>query len=517
MINYQRPNYANATTRNELIRVVLPGAIANLVYFLLALITRWNSPSPSIFNDTMLHVFSILTILFCAILYFLVFNNSKVFTQATWFFIPSIILFSFLGLLAIPQEYIYISLLGITGLTNGITILWGRNISFITLITLSFLCMGFISLNQITSTQGPINLIIFITMGWVVTESTHQILSSTTNRVNRLEKINQFARKIALSLEPNQVLTLLQSAMQSTLDADTIYVGLVEDDCLKFEMFYDDGEYFPAIKLPIDGTLSGWVIKHQRSLFIPDLRKDLDLEGVALVLIGKNKNSLSWIGVPMITPHTNGILVVASYKPNAFDASDVELLENLAQQAALAMENAFHHTEVEEQSRLDSLTRVFNHGYFLELAYKQAKETLKMNGTLSIIMLDIDFFKQYNDTFGHLVGDDVLKNVTTVIKNHIHAGDVVGRWGGEEFVVLLPGLEGKDAYKVAKRIQNSLLEHPLEDRDGNLLTMPTISQGIAIFPQDTDDVIKLIDLADQRLYKAKERGRNQIEPNETEL
>jgi diguanylate cyclase (GGDEF)-like protein len=191
----------------------------------------------------------------------------------------------------------------------------------------------------------------------------------------------------------------------------------------------------------------------------------------------------------------------------------MELLSNLAQHVTLALDNTIRHAQVEEQARLDSMTSVFNHGYFLKKLSEQAQEAAASNSRLSLIMLDIDFFKQYNDTYGHLVGDKILKTLCTAIKHHIKQTDAVGRWGGEEFVISLPGATGLEALKVAERIGQTMALLRVEDREQKPIPVPTVSQGIAVFPAEADEIYHLIDLADRRLYIAKERGRNQIEPD----
>jgi len=127
-------------------------------------------------------------------------------------------------------------------------------------------------------------------------------------------------------------------------------------------------------------------------------------------------------------------------------------------------------------------------------------------------MLDIDFFKSYNDSFGHQVGDMVLTKLCEAIQENIKKDDFIGRWGGEEFGIALPRASGVEAYEVAKRIQKTMQEMVLSHPNHKKIPAPTVSQGISIFPDEADDIDRLIYLADQRLYKAKERGRNQIEP-----
>ncbi|MFO7585900.1 MAG: GGDEF domain-containing protein [Anaerolineales bacterium] len=352
----------------------------------------------------------------------------------------------------------------------------------------------------------------FTLMSLILVESVSRLTRTMRARINRLETINEFARKIATSIEADEVIKVVNEALQKALQADSYYLGIFEQGQLSLPLFYDDGEYFINQEVPIEGTLSGWVIEHQQPLLMPDLRKKTDLEGVSLVIVGKERTSLSWMGVPMITTHIKGILAVASYRPNAFSRTDMELLENLGQQAALALDNAYHHKKVEKQARLDSLTQVYNHGYFLQHLEQEAENCKASNTSMSLIMLDIDHFKQYNDNYGHLTGDQVLIQITQIIASHIKTSDAVGRWGGEEFCVLLPQTTGEQAGQIAQRIQKKVNTMMLSGQDGSQLPLPTISQGIALYPDEKDQVMELVDLADKRLYTAKERGRNQIEP-----
>ncbi len=134
---------------------------------------------------------------------------------------------------------------------------------------------------------------------------------------------------------------------------------------------------------------------------------------------------------------------------------------------------------------------------------EQAKQD---NTPVSLIMMDIDYFKQYNDTYGHVVGDEVLCLLVQAILSHVKNSDIVGRWGGEEFAVALPGASSRKALIVAERIRSTLASMELNDRDGNPIPKPTVSQGIATFPQDVGDAMELVDVADQALYIAKKRG-----------
>lgn len=347
----------------------------------------------------------------------------------------------------------------------------------------------------------------------IIVETVQQLKNVSRNHIRRLETITDFSRKITSTLDTKQVMALLNAAFQSAVEADTYFVGIRDGNEMRLELVYDDGEYFENQRVSLDGSLSAWVLAHHQSLFLPDLRKQVELPGVRLVLLGKHKTSLSWMGVPMHNDSVDGIIAIGSYHPNAFDRADLELLTNLAQHAAQALENTYAHQEVEHRSQLDSLTGVYNHGNFLRILKDQADLALVERQSLSLIMLDVDHFKQYNDSYGHLVGDEVLTTLCQTITQHIKSTDCVGRWGGEEFVISLPNTGARQAEQIALRVRDTMLTLTVRVEDQKTVPVPTISQGLAVFPKEAGNIMELIHLADRRLYIAKERGRNQIEPD----
>lgn len=417
------------------------------------------------------------------------------------------------GLLYLPTELDIIPQIIMILIAAITVILWDRTTTLIFLfLTLAFhIFLG--GLFSYDFWPRLLNHATLVMLGIIVVETINRLSESTRSRIRRLESVNEFARKIVYSLETDEVMALVGAAVQNAIKGDTYFLGLTGDkETIEFNLIFDDGEFFPPTTAPIEGTLSGWVIRNQRSLFIPDMRDDVDFQGINSTLIGKKESNLSWMGVPMHAGHVNGVISVGSYSPNAFDRTDLELLENLAQHAALALDNAHHHADVEAQSHTDSLTNVYNHKYLLEVLGREAEQSHIECVPLSLIMLDVDHFKQYNDSYGHIIGDQVLTLLTEAIRTHINSTDSIGRWGGEEFAIILPNTNGAEALIVAERIQGTMNRLSLQGRDGKHLPVPTVSQGIAVFPAEVDDINRLIDLADQRLYVAKERGRNQIEP-----
>ena len=393
----------------------------------------------------------------------------------------------------------------------AVAIVSGRFYSYLTM-SLTVIISSLLAFRGVGNLEQFFEWTMPFIVGVVAVEAIIRIKDTTRQEIHRLEIINNISRRIMLSLDIDQTLSILDATMQEALEADTYFVGTVRGDALHLDLLYDDGEYFNHIQVPLDGTLSGWVIRNNRELFLPDLRSDVQLDGVHDYVAGKKKTSLSWMGVPLDASNVRGVIALGSYRPNAFDSGDMELLSNLARHVSLALDNAYRHALVEEQARLDSLTGVFNHGYFLKRLAEQAEVATRLQTPLSLIMLDIDYFKLYNDTYGHLVGDRILRALCGAIRRHIKSTDAVGRWGGEEFVISLPGASGTDAVHVAERIRLTMASLQVEDRDQKTMPVPTVSQGIAVYSLEADEIYRLVDLADHRLYIAKERGRNQVEP-----
>jgi len=387
----------------------------------------------------------------------------------------------------------------------------GRSYAYIVLLLIAVISFP-VNFPHMHSMEAVLDFTMPLIVSIIVLEVIIRIKDTTQQHIHRLETINKVSREIMQTLDTGKTMSLLNKTIQDALDTDTYFIGIVKDGQIQLDLFSDDGEYFNGMRVPLEGTLSGWVIKNQKELFLPDLREDVVLDGVDKFIIGKERTSLSWIGVPLKAENVTGVLALASYTANAFDRADLELLINLGQHVTIALDNTIRHAQVERQARLDSLTGVYNHGYFLKILAEQADNASKTETPLSLIMLDIDYFKQYNDTYGHLVGDQILKSLCAAIQHNIKQSDSVGRWGGEEFVISLPSATGPQAHQIAKRISETMRGLRVSDRDQITIPIPTISQGIAVFPNEAKEIYRLIDVADKRLYVAKERGRNQIEP-----
>jgi diguanylate cyclase (GGDEF)-like protein len=394
------------------------------------------------------------------------------------------------------------------------SIISDRGPSYI-LVILATIATFLFHLDLIASLQHWTLQLSMVIMAVIILETIQQLKSRSRSHIRRLQSISEFSRHVSSTLDTRQVMALLSAAFQNAVEADTYFVGVREGDQMRLELCYDDGEYFEDQRVRLEGSLSSWVLQNQQSLFLPDLRREVHLPGVRLVLVGKHKTSLSWLGVPMRGLSVDGLISIGSYRPNAFDRGDLELLTALAQHAAQALDNTHQHQQVELRSQLDSLTKLYNHGNFLALLKAQLESAALESRPLALIMLDVDHFKQYNDTYGHLVGDAVLMAISAAMLKHVKASDTVGRWGGEEFVISLPNADALQTQQVALRIQAAIVGLKLQGAENQSIPAPTISQGYSLFPDEASSLLDLIHLADRRLYIAKARGRNEIEPYPT--
>ncbi|MHB8836499.1 MAG: diguanylate cyclase [Candidatus Methylomirabilia bacterium] len=218
----------------------------------------------------------------------------------------------------------------------------------------------------------------------------------------------------------------------------------------------------------------------------------------------------SCLGIPLeIRGSVMGAVVLTSVTPGRFTADSAQRLRAFASQASVAIENAQFFQQVQRLSVTDELTGLNNRRHFFSLAKLEYERTRRYGGTLSVVLLDIDSFKIFNDTYGHLVGDAVLCEVARRIQEAVRTIDVVARYGGEEFVVLMPETDLAEAALVAERVRRSVAESPVIDDE--VEATATVSVGVAEINERCVSVEDVLKSADQALYAAKSAGRNRVE------
>lgn len=187
---------------------------------------------------------------------------------------------------------------------------------------------------------------------------------------------------------------------------------------------------------------------------------------------------------------------------------DTDKFHILSQQFLLGLKRALLYKEVQELTITDTLTQVFTRRYFMERFNEEIQRAKKFKHKFSFLMIDVDRFKEFNDHYGHLVGDAILREVSKAVKESIRQIDLIGRYGGEEISIVLSETDKDQARFAAERIRRSIESRHIKAYDEELRA--TVSIGIATFPTDANDGKPLIEKADQALYLAKEAGRNRI-------
>ena len=243
---------------------------------------------------------------------------------------------------------------------------------------------------------------------------------------------------------------------------------------------------------------------------------DLRMQGMdGLQVIKEVKNIDPGIDVIVMTGYASVNSAVESMKAGAVDyitkplnTDQIRLVikKNIERRdfQRLASEREFYKI----LSSIDGLTELYNYRYFHQNLQMELEREKRYNRPLSLIMLDIDDFKNYNDQYGHPVGDLVLKNLASILKIATRGCDVICRHGGEEFAVILPETDKKEAAIVCERIRQSVEKTNMLDAEGNSIGNIRITIGLASFPADADNKNKLIEQADKALYRGKESGKN---------
>lgn len=252
-------------------------------------------------------------------------------------------------------------------------------------------------------------------------------------------------------------------------------------------------------------------LTHKKIIQTVDLRSTLravasDFSEDLMQEILKNAKSRSVILVPLCTMNVEfGWLVVFSSRDVAEEV-ELDFLKLFAKQIELAITIADLFEAVKNQAVTDSLTSLFNRRYFEEALDKEVTRSKRMGQPFTIVALDLDYLKQINDKHGHSIGDLAIKTVADVLKKNARSIDVAARIGGEEFNVLLPGVDSKGGIIAAERIRSAIADCELEEV-GNI----TASIGVATFLEHSDKTDELLEIADQAMYTAKRNGRNQVQ------
>lgn len=242
-------------------------------------------------------------------------------------------------------------------------------------------------------------------------------------------------------------------------------------------------------------------------------RQPIVLKGVESTRFDEKTKANKWkLFVPLRhKTKALGVMVLEDLKEGiTFKEGDLDFIQMLANEVSASLENLLLIEEIMKKAIIDYLTQIYNRRYFMEKLEEEILRTKRFKHPLSLIILDIDLFKLYNDANGHVMGDWLLKNFAQVLLKNIRETDVVARYGGEEFIVLMPETTNAEALKLAEKLRKKTEEFPFERKEAMPSKSVTASFGVTTYWEGEIDSIKLIENADKALYLAKANGRNKV-------
>jgi diguanylate cyclase (GGDEF)-like protein len=323
---------------------------------------------------------------------------------------------------------------------------------------------------------------------------------------------HELGKALTSSLQLDQVLNTIMEKIDEFLRPDTWSMLLLDEATqeLYFELAIGQGsEALRGVRIKVGQGIAGWVAQNGRAVIVPDVSKDKRF--FAKVDEQTKTETRSIVAIPVrFRDHCLGVIeLVNCVGPEGFDTRDMALLEALADFAAIAIENARHVERIHELTITDDCTNLYNARHLHSVLDKEIYRSQRYGYEFSVIFVDLDHFKRINDTYGHLVGSKLLGEIGQVLKSHCRLIDFAFRYGGDEFVVLLPQTS-KESACVAARRMHKLIGDTVWLKAEGLEIQITASAGLACYPTDSKTKVQLLQLADEAMYQVKNSTRDGV-------
>ena len=317
--------------------------------------------------------------------------------------------------------------------------------------------------------------------------------------------INRLTTIITSSVSIQEIFEGFVQELKKVVDVDWASIALIDGNELYFSaqsstigFAWQTGE-----RIPLEGTATEYACREKQAVYESDLKRSHRFwTWESHLQLGIR----SVVYLPLtIKDECIGSLIVASHHPEVFTAKQIRLLEQVALQIATPIENAQLYARAEQRSRIDELTGLFNRRHFEERLKEEIGRHARYGDVFSLLLLDLDNFKTYNDIYGHPAGDILMNQIGKIIKGSVRSADQAFRYGGDEFAVILPRAAVDDAYVVAERVRLRIAGE-MEEKE----IAVTCSLGLASYPSDGVISGELITVADTALYFAKRTGGNRV-------
>lgn len=326
-----------------------------------------------------------------------------------------------------------------------------------------------------------------------------------------LSVLFQTSRSLTTTLDKNLLYEKIFMVFRESLQCERVIMLLYQAGDEMLEVVKTSGLNSSAVKglaFKLGEGISGMVAASMQSIYSPDL----SIDQRNLSYKGRWVSTGSLLSMPMVVQNTLvGVINLHSQKIDAFPTIVRQMAQAIADQAAISIENARLYEKTRSLSATDDLTGLANRRQFNDFLQREWSQARRYHTNFALLMIDIDHFKLYNDTNGHLNGDIALKKIAALLLQNTRGIDLVARFGGEEFVLMLPKADQRGALAVANKLclaveKEYFVGMEKSQPDGKI----TVSIGISCFPADSTEIYDLLNLADEALYQAKERGRNSV-------
>lgn len=343
------------------------------------------------------------------------------------------------------------------------------------------------------------------TLATHISASLHRasLYAETQENLHVLSIIQNISRTIASSLEKEKIANQIVTALKEAFGYTHISIYFLEEDYLHLAAETGYPKEMVIEKIHISQGVSGRAIRTKTVQFIEDTSKEN-------IFLRADHAITSEICVPLLKEDTVlGTLNIESNPTRKLTLNDVQLLTAIASPLAIAIDNARLHEQLKKMATTDAVTGLSNRHVFEETLAAEVERAQRLGMNVSLIIFDIDDFKEFNDTYGHPAGDARLKGMAEIIKSNLRKYDIAARYGGDEFAIILSNSNEQNALAFAKRLHEAAQVGAPNTTDKNAPGY-TLSMGVATFPQDATNHNELLIAADHAAMRAKHLGKNQI-------
>lgn len=333
---------------------------------------------------------------------------------------------------------------------------------------------------------------------------------SLNKRLLELYALYQISLSLSKTFNPDDIFKSIKRLFQKTFRVDHFGIFLLDESLstLNLKSAFGLPEFTRTYSsFKFGHELIGQAVASEQAIYIADIQQDQQFS-----LGEKGIKSGAFLVIPILIGKNRpiGAISIHRKRPDSFSKNELGLLKKIGQVIARVLDKILLFQHTKELSITDDLTGLYNRRYFNQRYEREFIRAKRYKRPLTVLMIDIDHFKSYNDINGHLLGDEALKKVAASLELNLRKADIVARYGGEEFVILLPEIDKANADQVAEKLRRNIegKSFPREQYLPNKNL--TISIGLATFPDDSHNSKELLELADRALYQAKTEGRNRV-------